>query len=104
MLLFDEQYPKTPPICTFLPRIFHPNVFPSGRVALSLIEEDWKPTLTIRDVLLGIQLLLNDPNVSNPANAEAYTLFMDSQECYIDHIRDQAFDFTIALYAESDDS
>ena len=38
----------------FNPPIFHPNVFPSGTVSLSLIENDtsngWKPQTTLKEV------------------------------------------------------
>ena len=31
--------------------------------------------LTVSQVLLGIQELLNDPNVNDPAQSDAYTMF-----------------------------
>ena len=34
----------------FDPVIFHPNVFPSGKVSLSILEKDWKPQITIKQV------------------------------------------------------
>lgn len=39
----------------FTPPIFHPNIFPSGTVCLSILneEKDWVPTLTIKNILLG---------------------------------------------------
>lgn len=83
----------------FEPPLFHPNVYPSGTVCLSLLDEekDWRPAITIKQVcfrslhpscllcriirsflpqiLLGIQDLLNDPNIKDPAQAEAYTIY-----------------------------
>lgn len=38
-------------------------------------EEAWKPSITIKAILLGVQDLLNDPNPESPAQAEAYNLF-----------------------------
>ncbi|QQP41902.1 SUMO-conjugating enzyme UBC9-B, partial [Caligus rogercresseyi] len=38
-------------------------------------EKDWRPAITIKQILLGIQDLLNDPNVKDPAQAEAYTCY-----------------------------
>lgn len=42
----------------FTPVIFHPNIYPSGTVCLSILneDEDWKPSITIRQILLGIQV------------------------------------------------
>ena len=61
----------------FVPPLFHPNVYPSGTVCLSILneEESWKPAITIKQILLGVQDLLNDPNPESPAQAEAYNLF-----------------------------
>ena len=92
----------------FNPVILHPNVFPSGKVSLSLIDKSkgWKPQITTKEVtiktlwsflnsmfwlhsvlsmfvkiiiyfqvLLGIQLLLGEPNFQDPAQAEAYVVY-----------------------------
>ncbi|KAF8828862.1 hypothetical protein HHX47_DHR3000175 [Lentinula edodes] len=36
----------------FTPPLFHPNVYPSGTVCLSILDEEksWKPAITIRQV------------------------------------------------------
>jgi len=36
----------------FEPPLFHPNVYPSGTVCLSILEEDkdWRPAITIKQV------------------------------------------------------
>ena len=38
----------------FTPALFHPNVYPSGTVCLSILDEEkaWKPAITIKQVLL----------------------------------------------------
>lgn len=76
-MIFKKDYPNTPPKCKFEPPLFHPNVYPSGTVCLSLLDEDkdWRPSITIKQILLGIQELLNEPNAKDPAQAEAYTCF-----------------------------
>lgn len=37
---------------------FHPNIYPSGTVCLSILNEDegWKPCITVKQILLGIQV------------------------------------------------
>lgn len=76
-MYFPEEYPSKPPKCKFTPPLFHPNVFPSGTVCLSILDEEksWKPAITIKQILLGIQDLLNDPNPGDPAQADAFHLF-----------------------------
>lgn len=68
----------------FTPPLFHPNVYPSGTVCLSILNEDegWKPAITIRQILIGIQDLLDDPNPDSPAQAEAYNLFKKDKVAY----------------------
>ena len=51
----------------------HPNVYPSGTVCLSILndEEDWKSSITIGQILIGIQKLIeNEPNIESPAQYE----------------------------------
>ena len=65
---FSEDYPNKPPVCKFklIPQtgkaLFHPNVYPSGKICLSLLDADkgWKPSLTIKHLLIGIQALLDE--------------------------------------------
>ena len=66
---FSQDFPNKPPKCKrvyrcprltvlvsaagqFKPVLFHPNVYPSGTVCLSILneDEDWKPSLTIPQV------------------------------------------------------
>lgn len=41
----------------FDPPIFHPNVYPSGTVCLSILDEDkdWRPAVTIKQVSCTVQ-------------------------------------------------
>jgi len=78
------EYPTKPPKVRFSPPLFHPNVYPSGTVCLSILNEDegWKPAITLKDILLGVQSLLDEPNPDSPAQADAYTLFKKDIEAY----------------------
>ncbi|EGD80100.1 ubiquitin carrier protein [Salpingoeca rosetta] len=51
-MIFSEDYPMTPPKCQFTPPLFHPNVYPSGTICLSLLdaEKDWRPGVTIKQI------------------------------------------------------
>ncbi|KAI9706328.1 MAG: E2 SUMO-conjugating protein ubc9 [Bogoriella megaspora] len=73
------------PTGKFVPPLFHPNVYPSGTVCLSILNEDegWKPALTVKDILLGIQSLLDEPNQESPAQADAYNLYKKDREAYV---------------------
>ncbi|ORX53961.1 SUMO-conjugating enzyme ubc9 [Hesseltinella vesiculosa] len=76
----------------FVPPLFHPNVYPSGTVCLSILNEDegWKPAITVKQILTGIQDLLNDPNPESPAQSDAYMLFKKNKKEYERRILEQA--------------
>ena len=74
----------------FKPVLPHPNIYPSGTVCLSILneEEDWKPNITIRQILLGIQKLLKDePNVESPAQQEPLSLYKSNRDEYIRKVK-----------------
>ena len=82
---FPKDYPLKPPRCYFRPVLPHPNIYPSGTVCLSILneEEDWKPSISIKQVLLGIQKLLKDePNLVSPAQLEATKLYKKDKDKY----------------------
>ncbi|KAK9782856.1 hypothetical protein SCAR479_01199 [Seiridium cardinale] len=83
-MTFPDEYPTKPPKCKFTPPLFHPNVYPSGTVCLSILneEEGWKPAITVKQIALGVQDLLDNPNPDSPAQAEAYNLFKKDKEEY----------------------
>ena len=54
-----------PPKCKFVPPLYHPNVYPSGTICLSILDEDdgWRPAITIKQLLLGIFATVKTQNV-----------------------------------------
>lgn len=94
-MTFKDDYPSSPPKCKFDPPLFHPNVYPSGTVCLSILDEekDWRPAITIKQILMGIQHLLAEPNASDPAQAEAYSIFTSNSVEYERRVRQQAQKF-----------
>ena len=85
---FPAQYPMLPPSIT-INTIFHPNIYKSGKVCLSLLDERkhlppgsddlidacWRASLSIFSVLLGLKSVLEEPNISSPANIDASKMF-----------------------------
>lgn len=68
----------------------HPNIYPSGTVCLSILneEEDWKPHITVRQILMGIQKLIKDePNIESPAQQEPLNLYKSNREEYIRKVK-----------------
>jgi len=96
-MTFTEDYPNKPPVCKFKmvgntnKPLFHPNVYPSGKICLSLLDADkaWKPSLTIKHLLIGIQTLLDDPNNADPAQEEPYRAFKNDKKEYEARVKQQ---------------
>ncbi|KAL5239230.1 hypothetical protein ACI65C_006640 [Semiaphis heraclei] len=89
---FSDNYPSSPPRVQFKPPIFHPNIYPSGTVCLSILDESkgWQSSTTIKQILIGIQYLLNEPNIDDPAQMEAYQLYTRDRITYNKRVREQA--------------
>ena len=103
----NTEYPTKPPKCMhsrpstsvrysnlnftgkFVPPLFHPNVYPSGTVCLSILneEEGWRPAITVKQILLGIQMLLDEANPESPAQADAYNLYKKDRAAYEKKVR-----------------
>ncbi len=82
-----------PPKCVFKPVLPHPNIYPSGTVCLSILneEEDWKPHISVKQILEGIQKLLKDePNIDSPAQQEPLTLYKNNREEYNKRVKNFA--------------
>ena len=89
---FPDDYPSVPPLVHFAAGFFHPNVYPSGLVCLSILDvtKDWRPALSIKQILLGLQQLLNDPNLASPAQEDAYKCYKNNNQQYEKRVRAQA--------------
>lgn len=99
-LKFSPDYPSKPPIATFKPAIYHPNVFSCGQVCLSILKDEneenkcgWRPAITLKQILLGLQEMLDTPNPLSPANTVAAQLFTKKKAEYQRKIKEQAAKF-----------
>ncbi|KAF1882748.1 hypothetical protein Lal_00002929 [Lupinus albus] len=98
-LIFNENYPTQSPRCHFPYGFLHPNVYKdSGEVCLSIIGYDWKPEITVKQILMGIQFLLNNPNPASPANSEFKMVFVQDRVEYERKVREQAQQYSRVLF------
>lgn len=92
-LKFSSDYPSAAPEVFFDPPIFHPNVYDDGKVCLSILTKDWRPAITLKQILVGVQDLLNAPNNSDAAQSKAYNCYKRSKKEYSKQIKAQAKKF-----------
>eukprot|EP01103_Thecamoeba_quadrilineata_P007707 TRINITY_DN17550_c0_g1_i1.p1 TRINITY_DN17550_c0_g1~~TRINITY_DN17550_c0_g1_i1.p1 ORF type:complete len:167 (+),score=31.19 TRINITY_DN17550_c0_g1_i1:24-524(+) len=83
-LSFPHEYPNLPPKMKFVSEIWHPNVFKTGEVCISILHppgddkygyekasERWNPIHTVETILISVISMLSDPNDESPANLDA---------------------------------
>ncbi|KAF6990488.1 hypothetical protein CFC21_007674 [Triticum aestivum] len=84
VMTFPQDYPNSPPSVRFTSEMWHPNVYPDGRVCISILHppgddpngyelasERWTPVHTVESIVLSIISMLSSPNDESPANIEA---------------------------------
>eukprot|EP01113_Clastostelium_recurvatum_P010301 TRINITY_DN1508_c0_g1_i1.p1 TRINITY_DN1508_c0_g1~~TRINITY_DN1508_c0_g1_i1.p1 ORF type:complete len:256 (-),score=88.21 TRINITY_DN1508_c0_g1_i1:79-804(-) len=97
---FPQDYPMNPPTVIFTSDFWHPNVYPDGKVCISILhppivdemsgelpEERWLPTQTVATILLSIISLLSAPNTSSPANVDASVQWRKDPAAYRERVR-----------------
>ncbi|KAJ5099726.1 ubiquitin-conjugating enzyme/RWD-like protein [Penicillium argentinense] len=83
-MTFPKNYPYSPPKFRFLVPLYHPNIYPNGDLCISILHppgddemsgelasERWSPAQRVESVLISILSLLDDAEVSSPANVDA---------------------------------
>jgi len=67
-----HTFPFSAPSVHCMSRVWHPNVcLRTGRVSLSILDEDWKPVISLNTIVFGLQLLFLEPNAELSLNNEA---------------------------------
>lgn len=92
-LTFPKDYPNSPPNCRFTSEMWHPNVFPDGRVCISILHnpgddphgyetaaERWSPVQSVETIMISIISMLSSPNDESPANVDAAKEFREDKE------------------------
>jgi ubiquitin-conjugating enzyme E2 G1 len=95
---FPKEYPNKPPSFKFIDKLYHPNIYPDGKVCISIlhegedqygyehISERWNPSHSANSILMSILSMLTAPNFESPANVDASKLWRDDFNKYKLHI------------------
>uniref|UniRef100_A0A7S0EQQ4 UBC core domain-containing protein n=1 Tax=Hanusia phi TaxID=3032 RepID=A0A7S0EQQ4_9CRYP len=84
-LSFPDNYPDKPPRMRFLTPVWHPNVYLTGDVCISILHDPgedetnpeelasmrWSPVHSVETIVLSVISMLSDPTDDSPANIEA---------------------------------
>ena len=94
-LHFPQDYPLNPPGMKFVSDIFHPNIYPDGKVCISILHppgndplgyetsaERWSPVQSVEKILLSVMSMIAEPNINSPANVDAAKMYRDDREAF----------------------
>jgi len=101
ILSFPSDFPNNPPEMRFETRMFHPNIYPDGRVCISILhppgtdrfneqetaEERWRPILGVHSILISVVSMLVDPNLESPANIDAAVMMKQDMQGWKRQVR-----------------
>ena len=69
------------------------NVWKDGRICLNILNPNdgtwhgqWKPSITIKEILMAVQELLDNPNPSSPADPVIWRLFKTNRTAYVNDL------------------
>ncbi|XP_063372632.1 ubiquitin-conjugating enzyme E2-22 kDa [Cydia amplana] len=78
-----ETYPFNPPKIRFITKIWHPNVSSvTGAICLDILKDQWAAALTLRTVLLSIQVLLSAAEPNDPQDAVVAKQYLENQHLF----------------------
>ena len=80
-------YPASPPKCTFMTRIWHPNISERGIVCLDVLKDNWSPMMRIDAALNAIELMLAEPNTASPQNKAAALMLENDAPAFAEKIK-----------------
>ena len=93
-LTFPKDYPNKPPEFKFISSFPHPNIYPDGKVCISIlhegkdqwgyedISERWNPSRSVDSIMMSILTMLSNPNFESPANVDASIMWQNDFEKY----------------------
>ena len=83
----------------FTSPLWHPNIYPDGKVCISILHapgedrfgyekasERWSPVQSVEKVLMSVISMLAEPNDMSPANVEAAKLWRNDRKAFSERV------------------
>ncbi len=82
-LVIPPMYPYNAPEVWCTTKVFHPNIcLETGRVFLAIVDDEWRPVMSVSSVVVGLQLMFLEPNPDSAINPEAARIFRTDSELF----------------------
>lgn len=98
-------YPNAPPIIKFRTKIYHPNVDSAGNICLDSLKPEpagsWRPSKNLEGVLTQIRLLMTEPNVDDPLDAQIAKELRETPEKYRERAKKMTKEFAVPVHASA---
>ena len=96
----SERKTNSSPDFRFIRPLWHPNIYADGKLCISILHapgedmmsgespgERWSPAQRVESVLISILSLLDDAEISSPANVDAGKMLRDEPEEYKERVK-----------------
>lgn len=94
---FPIEYPFAAPRIKFITPIQHINVNSSGDICLDILNRNkWTPQYYIKNIVLSIITLLENPNFDDPFNTSLASMYIENIEEYEKFIIDSCNKYAIS--------
>ncbi|GBN10234.1 Ubiquitin-conjugating enzyme E2 D2B [Araneus ventricosus] len=98
---FTQRYPVRPPKVKFITQIYHPNVCSKGRIGLDILQDSWRPTLTIPDIMMAIRAMMSQPDLNYTRSSDVSEVYMNDRGRYTDTARAYTMIYATDYYLSS---
>jgi len=86
-ITLPSNYPFAAPECIVKTQIYHPNVSDNGNICLNVLKQ-WKPSITIKEVVENIISLLVSPNPDDSLSANIGQQYINNYDKFVQTARE----------------
>lgn len=87
-IVLPDDYPFKPPTITFVTKIYHPNIAPSGTICIDILKNAWSSALKLSSIILSLSVLLANPNPDDPLVSDIADEYITNKKMFETNARE----------------